>query len=418
MSDSIATPLKEPRRATVLVSDAAGYHLMLESLANSTGWFSLDAERASGFKYSQRAYLVQVTRGECPLYLIDPIAVCESLDSNTLDELASLLSQDAWILHAATQDLPCLAELGLRPTALFDTELACRLLGLERVGLGAVVEHFLGLGLAKEHSAVDWSKRPLEANWLVYAALDIDVLAELATAVRAELLEQGKLEWAEQEFAALTKFTPKPPKVDRWRSITGLHEVKDQRGLAVARDLWLAREELGKKLDVSPGRLIPDVSISYAAKTLPKSRPILAADKSFHGRASRNYLDTWWTAIEAGLNTNDLPPLKLPATGIPNHRNWAKKFPLAAARLAVARETIVQKAQELNIPIENLISPDPLRQVCWVERADATEQEIDLELANLGVRQWQREQTCAAILSAIRNAPEWLTHQEPEHTEL
>ena len=401
----------------VFVDSLESYQDMVVALGAAQGWFAVDAERASGFKYSQRAYLVQISRGQSDLYLIDPIAVTDALTAPTMNDLAKVLTQDTWILHAATQDLPCLAELGLKPKSLFDTELACRLLGLERVGLGAVVEHFLELGLAKEHSAVDWSKRPLDASWLVYAALDIDVLDELAAKVAAELDSQGKRVWADQDFEALVSFAPKPPKPDKWRSTTGLHEVKDQRGLAVARELWIAREALAQRLDVSPGRLIPDVSISHAAKVLPKSRPILAADKSFHGRASRNYLDVWWQAIETGLATNDLPPLKLPSSGIPNHRNWPKKFPLAAARLAVAREAIAKIAIQCQLPIENLISPEPLRQICWVERTSAELEELKAELAELGVRQWQAELTAGAVAEAIRSAPEWLARQEPEHTE-
>ncbi|MEN9714424.1 MAG: hypothetical protein RLZZ164_1088 [Actinomycetota bacterium] len=417
MTESTITPLNAPRRPVVFVDSLESYQDMVVALGAAQGWFAVDAERASGFKYSQRAYLVQISRGQSDLYLIDPIAVTDALTAPTLNELAKVLTQDTWILHAATQDLPCLAELGLKPKSLFDTELACRLLGLERVGLGAVVEHFLELGLAKEHSAVDWSKRPLDASWLVYAALDIDVLDELAAKVAAELDSQGKRVWADQDFEALVGFAPKPPKPDKWRSTTGLHEVKDQRGLAVARELWIAREALAQRLDVSPGRLIPDVSISHAAKVLPKSRPILAADKSFHGRASRNYLDVWWQAIETGLATNDLPPLKLPSSGIPNHRNWPKKFPLAAARLAVAREAIAKIAIQCQLPIENLISPEPLRQICWVERTSAELEELKAELAALGVRQWQAELTAGAVAEAIRSAPEWLARQEPEHTE-
>src|SRR5665811_474404 len=86
------------------------------------------------------------------------------------------LSGVEWILHAASQDLPCLSELGMWPDKLFDTELAARLSGLPRVGLAAVIENLLGLGLAKEHSAVDWSTRPLPQSWLGYAALDVEVL--------------------------------------------------------------------------------------------------------------------------------------------------------------------------------------------------------------------------------------------------
>ncbi len=389
----------------------------VQELAKHSGPFAIDAERASGFKYSQRAYLIQVSRRDSKLYLIDPIAISAKVATAPFAQLAGLLATDTWILHAATQDLPCLAELGLLPTGIFDTELASRLLGLERVGLGAVVEHYLQLQLAKEHSAVDWSKRPLEAEWLDYAALDVDVMHELMDGVLRDLTTSNKLVWAQQEFDALLGFKPKAAKPDRWRSTTGLHEIKDARGLAIAREVWLAREELGRKLDVAPGRLIPDVSISYLAKTQPKSRAVLAADKAFHGRASRNYLDLWWQAVCAGAETTDLPPLKLPHTGIPNHRNWANKFPRAAARLAVARPLLEELAKEHALPVENLISPDPVRQICWVERNNASQDELATELRSLGVRDWQIQLTVESLATAIQSADEYLARQENEHKE-
>ncbi|MEN9989573.1 MAG: hypothetical protein RL508_552, partial [Actinomycetota bacterium] len=207
-------------------------------LAANKGPFALDAERASGFRYGSRAYLVQVARGDSPIYLIDPVAV--SPDANPADfaEIAAVLATDVWILHAATQDLGCLAELGLKPTALFDTELGGRLAAFPRVGLGAMTESLLGFRLAKEHSAVDWSQRPMHSDWLNYAALDVDVLPALMDAVAASLAEQGKQEYARQEFENLLSFAPKPPKPDRWRGMTGLHEVKDQRKLSVAMEMW------------------------------------------------------------------------------------------------------------------------------------------------------------------------------------
>ena len=91
----------------------------------------------------------------------------------TRNTLAAALEGTQWILHAASQDLPCLAEVNLRPGSLFDTELAGRLLGYPRVGLATLVEVIMGQSMRKEHSAVDWSKRPLPKPWLEYAALDV-----------------------------------------------------------------------------------------------------------------------------------------------------------------------------------------------------------------------------------------------------
>lgn len=396
--------LAKPRVTDVrLVETADQLAQATALLAKSFGPFALDAERASGFKYSQRAYLIQVHRAGTPIFLIDPIQIAaESPES--IKQFAELLHTDEWILHAASQDIPCLRELGIVPSKIFDTELGSRIAGLPRVGLGAVTEHFLKLRLAKEHSAVDWSTRPLAADWLNYAALDVDVLLELREGVAALLLEQGKLEWAEQEFANVAAMQAKEPKIDRWRGMSGMHDVKDSRSLAIARELWFAREALAEKLDVSPGRLIPDSSIVGLAANPVKSRPELAASKSFSGRASRSYLDTWWAALSEGLNTRDLPPTRLPSMGVPNHRTWANRYPEADARLKAVRAVLAEISSELQIPVENLLTPDFSRQLCWEPPQPTNKDSIAESLRKMGARAWQIEKTSLAIADAI-NSP-------------
>lgn len=371
------------------------------ALAAATGPFGLDAERASGFKYSSRAYLVQIARGDSPIYLIDPIGVSPKSDPAAFTELASVLKEDIWILHAATQDLGCLAELGLTPPALFDTELGGRLAGFARVGLGAMTESLLGFRLAKEHSAVDWSIRPLHADWLNYAALDVDVLPALMAAVARSLDSQGKSTIAAEEFEHLLSFKPKEQKPDKWRGTTGLHEVKDSRKLAIARELWNAREQLAQKLDVSPGRLIPDLSISAVAKDTPRSRSEMASRKDFNGRASRTYLDTWWKAVEVGSGTHDLPPVRVAATGIPNHRSWPTRFPEADARLNAVKPVVQQTAQDLALPTENLLTPDYLRQLCWQPPEVIGEESVSAVLKQLGARNWQVTALAGPLAAAL-----------------
>jgi ribonuclease D len=396
--------LAKPRVSDVrLVETCVQLREAINLLSASSGPFALDAERASGFKYSQRAYLIQVHRIGTPIFLIDPIAIQDE-DTKAMQELAELLARDEWILHAASQDIPCLRELGIIPRTIFDTELGSRIAGLARVGLGAVTENFLGLRLAKEHSAVDWSTRPLKADWLNYAALDVDVLLELREGVAKLLHEQGKTDWAQQEFANVANMKVKEPKVDRWRGMTGMHEIKDARSLAIARELWLAREALAEKLDVSPGRLIPDSSIVGLAANPVKSRPELASSKTFSGRASRTYLDTWWAALNEGLNTRNLPPTRLPATGIPNHRIWPNRFPEADARLKTVRSSLTALAEELNLPIENLVTPDYVRQVCWEPPTEISDQSVAEVLADLGARAWQIQECSPTIAAALLEA--------------
>ena len=205
-------PLLEPKGGLPpLVTTASALEAAIGALAAGSGPVAVDAERASGFRYGHRAFLVQFRRHGAGTVLIDPVAC------NDLSGLDSALADTEAVLHAASQDLPCLTELGYRPRRIFDTEVAGRLLGYPRVGLGTLVETILGLGLEKTHSAADWSTRPLPAEWLRYAALDVEVLVELRDVLHAQLAEQDKLEWARQEFVAVLAAAPPPPRADPWR---------------------------------------------------------------------------------------------------------------------------------------------------------------------------------------------------------
>ena len=433
MSESPVAPetpelplLQNPRANVQFITNQSELADVVAALSSSKGSIAIDAERASGFKYSQRAYLVQLRAAETEIFLIDPVASPEMISSKEFADLAALMNDREWILHAATQDLPCLNEIGLYPGAIFDTELAGRLAGQPRVGLGALTESLLKFRLAKEHSAADWSTRPLPDAWLNYAALDVDVLHELKAEVEKLLSQQGKLHWAQQEFDALLRFRPKPQKLDRWRGITGLHKVQDRASLEIARQLWLTREALAQKMDVAPGRLIPDSSILVAATEKPRTRPELAAMKSFSGRASRSYLDTWWEAIQVAHKATVLPALKPEKTdALPNHRNWINKFPEADRRLKYAKASLIQLSEKKLVPLENLLTPELLRQVSFTPPETLAVQALSEKLIQLGARPWQIELTAGLIVDAFNLAetapadPSTVNLPEPdEHEEL
>jgi len=370
---------------------------VIAAFAAGSGPVAVDAERASGHRYGQRAFLVQLRRDGAGTALIDPAALPD------LSALGAAIQDAEWVLHAAGQDLPCLAELGLRPTTLFDTELGSRLAGFSRVGLAAVVEQLLGLGLAKEHSAVDWSIRPLPEPWLRYAALDVEVLVDLRDRLAAELDAQGKLDWARQEFAAIVTSTPTPPRTDPWRRTSGLHRLRSRRQLATVRELWTAREQLARQQDVSPGRLMPDSSLVEAALAQPAGARELSALKTFTGRAARRHLTLWSAAIEAArsLPEADLPPQHLPAEGPPPARVWAEKDPLAAARLSRARAAVQTIAAEQRLPVENLVAPDAVRRLTWSPPRPVDPTTVREVLEGHGVRPWQIGLTLDALTTAL-----------------
>ena len=390
--------LDKPRLPVTLVEDNAGLESLLAELTKTGSPVALDAERASGFRYGQRAYLLQIAIEKSRIYLVDPVA---DYDQELWRSFLETLSGVPWIIHAASQDLPCLTELGLKPSRIIDTELAARLLGLPRVALGTLTEHYLKLKLAKEHSAVDWSERPLPDNWLNYAALDVDVLFELWNEVEKDLNAQAKTAIAEAEFNYLLSPVAKAPKIDKWRSMTGLHEVKDQRALTIAKHLWEAREALAMEKDVAPGRLVPDSSLVAVVKDIPKSRSELASMKSFAGRASRTFIDTWWDAVEVGTHTKNLVELRPKPTGIPNHRNWLQKFPDAHARLVAAKEFLTTLSPELEIPQENILSPEALKKICFEPPVPLTIETLQEALRARLVRQWQIDAVTEGLLVAL-----------------
>jgi ribonuclease D len=377
-------PLDEPRDGVPLViNTASGLRRAAAALAAGTGPAAVDAERASGFRYGQRAFLVQVRREGAGTWLVDPEPFPD------LAPLNDALSGVEWILHASTQDLPCLAEVGMRPDRLFDTELAARLAGLPRVGLAAVVESLLGLRLAKEHSAADWSTRPLPEPWLRYAALDVEVLAELRTELVRLLEDSGKLGFAEEEFEAIRTAPPAGPKTDPWRRTSGLHQLRDRRHLEAVRLLWEEREALAENRDVAPGRLIPDSALVAAAKAMPVSVPALLKTPGFHGRAAAKEAPRWLRCLAAARTATDLPPLHLPSSSPPPPRVWAEKDPAAAARLNTAKPRIARAAEALDMPTENLLTPDYLRRICWRPPTPIDPDTVAATLASLGARPWQ-----------------------------
>ena len=379
----------------------------IDRLAAGTGPLAVDAERASGYRYGQRAYLVQLRRADAGTVLIDPIA-CPDLTS-----LQAAMADVEAVLHAASQDLPCLAELGYQPRTLFDTELAGRLLGYPRVALGTMLEEILGLRLAKEHSAADWSVRPIPAEMLKYAALDVEVLVELRDALAGQLDEQGKTEWARQEFAAIAAAPPPQPKPDPWRRTSGIHKVRTRRALAVVRELWQTRDEIARDADLSPRRVLTDQSIVEAArleaaKPPPTGKPQLDRISGFHARNARKYTERWAAAV---LRARQLDEAELPeiagvgaVPGPPPVHRWAERDPVAAARLIAARDVVNALSADRRLPVENLLPPEALRRLAWEPPSPATATAIAKTLTGYGARPWQADLTAGLLAEAFTAA--------------
>jgi len=411
------TPLLKPADGVPAIIDTEdAFNQALDQLEKGSGPFAFDAERASGFKFSARAYLIQIKRAGGGLHLIDPIPFGPHHACFT--RLNELIQDHEVILHASTQDLPCLREVGINPKILFDTELGGRIAGLPRVGLGALLESLMGVSLAKEHSAADWSTRPLPADWLNYAALDVELLIELRDKVEELLRAANKWSWAEEDFAAIIASPPSPPRVDPWRRTSGMHKIKKRMQLAVVRELWQARNELARDLDIAPGRLLSDFAISELA-TASESSPITNRkhlEKVFRPLGMRaRWLENselWIHTIADALALSDdqLPEVRMKSDALPAIKIWRDKFPEKYAPLSHARFNLAARAEELSIPLENLISPELVRRICWAPPAGETG--VEKALIALGARRWQAS-IAAPILELALLETEALELPEP-----
>jgi ribonuclease D len=401
-------PLVEPREGVPdPVTTPAELAAAVARLAAGAGPVAVDAERASGYRYGQRAYLVQLRRRGAGTVLIDPIPLPD------LSALGAAIEDVEWVLHAASQDLPCLAELGMHPHTIFDTELAGRLLGYEKVGLGAMVESQLGLTLEKGHSAADWSTRPLPHSWLTYAALDVEELVELRDLLEDQLRRAGKLEWAREEFAAVAGAPPPAPRSEPWRRTSGIHRVRGRRALAVVRGLWEARDALARQRDIAPGRVLPDSAIVAAATANPATAEELAALPVFSGRQQLRQLRRWFGAVAAAraLPDDALPLSAVPSDGPPPPNRWADRDPDAAARLVAARAALADLSARLSIPVENLLTPDLVRRLAWSPPDDSSPAGIGAVLAAGGARHWQVELAAPVLADAVKATASVVTDQ-------
>jgi ribonuclease D len=407
-----ATPLLVPAAGTPpVIADEESFKVALAELAKGAGPFAVDAERASGYKYSARAYLIQIKRNGGGLHLIDPIPFGPG--HQLFAELNELLNTDEVILHASTQDLPCLRELGINPKLLFDTELGGRIAGLPRVGLGPLLEAHLGVLLAKEHSAVDWSVRPLPLDWLNYAALDVELLIELRNIIAQLLLDAKKLPWAEAEFAAILAAPPSPPRVDPWRRTSGMHKIRKRNQLAVIRSLWNVRNQIAESLDVSPGKLLNDSAIVELAMNPPTNkrefdkvlRPI-----GLRARWKEN-LDIWLAAIASAvaLPESDHPEMRAAGDSMPPTKIWKERFPEKYAPFTHARAAVELRAAGLNIPVENLISPEVIRKLVWKASTDVSKDALEL-----GARPWQVAEIADLVSAALLEREPLAVPEAPE----
>lgn len=373
---------------------------LCQRLCEHSGPIAFDAERASGYRYTSRAYLIQGYRRGLGSFLIDPVALPD------LSCIPTAAPEAEWVLHAASQDVECMRAVGLQPPAgLFDTELGGRLAGFERVGLATMVATCLGMRLAKEHSAVDWSTRPLPEPWLRYAVLDVEVLLDLRDQVAKALAEQDKTEWARQEFEAVANHQ-QARKTEPWRRTSGSHVLRKAPQQAILQQMWHTRDRIASDRDVAPSRLLPDRVLVAIIRAAPSTLRTLQALPEMRQVRDKTLLATWFEAFQHGqtLPKDQWPEPAPTPDGPPAPKLWKDRDPAAAARLQRTKAALTKLSNDVNVPLENLLLPDTVRRICWEPASTTDIAAIEDQMRTLGARTWQI-QTCAPLIFSSWRKP-------------
>lgn len=419
--------LAQPSEGVPNVTDTLEqFQEVVEAFAQAQGPVAVDAERAMGYRYSSKDYLIQLKRNDAGIALLDPIALSDY--HANFDTLREACAGVDWIFHDARQDIPGIVALGLVPDQIFDTEIAARLLGNRRFGLAAVTERYLGVILAKEHATADWSYRPIPRDWRNYAALDVEILIELRHELYEALHAAGKITWAREEFAYVLQqgMQEKAPHPEPWRRVSHISDLRsDGRALAIVRELWYTRDAYARKLDIEPTLLLSDAAIIEAAQRKPKNARQFSAIRILNERVIAHiqspeqermfarYIPiqrkvqpkVWKAAIDRALVVpyDELPIEQMSLTSdIPQPpkslKIWREHHPERFAALERVRQILAQIAQDTDTPVDMLVQPKLIKALCWQE---VTPDNVSAFLTEYGARPWQVKLVSKSVSSVI-----------------
>ena len=245
----------------------------------------VDLEADSLYHYFEKVCLIQIAT-ESASYVLDPLALRD------LSALHPVFSSPRIrkVFHGADYDIRSLyRDFRLEVENLFDTQLACRFLGLLESGLEALLLSRFQVKLKKKYQRGDWSQRPLSPEMVEYAATDTMYLIPLARMLEKELGEKSRLSWVEEECSSLSKvrFTP-PSRAPLYRRVKGAFHL-DPRGLAVLETLLEFREARAQKADVPPFKVILNESLLELAVKKPLRLEELKMGKVLSGRQIERY---------------------------------------------------------------------------------------------------------------------------------
>ena len=368
----------------------------LKHVLSSATRIALDCEAAGFHRYDNRLCLVQVTVGG-DTYVVDPLAV------DIAPVFGDVLEREdvPVVMHGSDFDLRLLGgQYGLRIHGLFDTQIAASLLGVDALGLAALLESRFGVKLSKKYQRADWAERPLSDEMLDYAASDTRHLFGLADELAGELAAAGRADWAEQECRALESVAVAADEADVQRE-DPVVRVKGARDLSVhqvaaLREALNWRDEIARAKDRAPFRVVGDPPLLDAVAQHPRSVEELADIRGFPGVLARSdgaiLIQRLQAVTEA--DASELTPYPRADTRGPGRPS--PEVEELANRLKDVRNRI---AGELGLPRGTVLSNSVLLQV-----ASEAPRSMEALAAIEGMRPWRVELLGRDLLEVLEKA--------------
>jgi ribonuclease D len=353
-----------------------------EMLSNSS--IALDTESNSFYHYPEQLCLVQIATGR-RIYILDTIVLEEPDDLKKIIADASITK----VIHGADYDIRSLdRRFGIRIHGLYDTYIAARFAGLERVGLAALTEDLLGVSISKSKrlQRADWGRRPISREALDYAASDVRYLFALKEVLDRRLQTLGRTKWAAEEFSRLEEVRyVQPDPETTWLSLKGLNSL-DGRGLAVARSLYLFRESEARRLHHPPFFILPDATLVFLAAS--PSVP-LSQVPGLGPAGLRRFGEGIIRAMEEGMHS---PPLHKPRATIER-----------SSHEQIRRLTRL-KTWRNSLGTSMALDPSLLWPSASLERLARAPDALEADLASPDIRRWQRECFSQSLRDALKLA--------------
>lgn len=348
---------------------------------------AIDTERNGRFAYRERICLIQISDGRWT-YLLDPLSV------KGLDALGEALADDAVaiMMHGCEEDVRYFdRDYGFEVNNLFDTGLAARFLGVSKPNLGAVLEEFCGVGIAKDPKlqVSHWGRRPLSGPALDYAASDVHHLLPLADELDYRLEKLGRIGWVREECARIEalRHPPEEPLETAFRRVKGW-EGLNPREAAVLQELYAFRDDKACAWDVPPTQAASNRDLLELAQC--SGNPPRGVGGMLAARCFAELVE----AIERGMTGPEAPKPRRPDRG---NEAWT---PESRERLRALKQWRLRLGAELGLAVSHIWPTTSL------ERVALRPERLGHEMSGGDgeVRKWQREEFGEALSRLISPA--------------